>query len=149
MHDYFPRYSAKSRIGRWFDERLPFTRLVYDSFVAYPIPRNLNYWYTFGGILAFMLGVQIVTEEIVKGKIKVKLFNKTTAINLLLAFPGLPGGGQRQNIQLASMARPSRNGRFDRKEPTAKWSATTNIKWKTPIAGRGHSCPSSGGKKFS
>jgi ubiquinol-cytochrome c reductase cytochrome b/c1 subunit len=61
QHDYFPRYSAKSRIGRWFDERLPFTRLMYDSFVAYPIPRNLNYWYTFGGILAFMLGVQIVT----------------------------------------------------------------------------------------
>ena len=36
-------------------------RLVYDSFVAYPTPRNLNYCWTFGGILAFMLGVQIVT----------------------------------------------------------------------------------------
>jgi quinol-cytochrome oxidoreductase complex cytochrome b subunit len=35
--------------------------LVYSSFVAYPTPRNLNYWWTFGGILAFMLGVQIVT----------------------------------------------------------------------------------------
>ena len=29
--------------------------------VAYPTPRNLNYWWTFGGILTFMLGVQIVT----------------------------------------------------------------------------------------
>ncbi|MBO0756471.1 MAG: cytochrome b N-terminal domain-containing protein, partial [Bradyrhizobiaceae bacterium] len=31
------------------------------SFVAYPTPRNLNYWWTFGGILAFMLAVQIIT----------------------------------------------------------------------------------------
>ena len=61
QHDYFPRYQPRSGIGRWFDERLPFTRLLYDSFVAYPIPRNLNYWYTFGGILSMMLAVQIVT----------------------------------------------------------------------------------------
>ena len=53
--------SRDRRFGRWFDERLPFTRLMYDSFVAYPIPRNLNYFYTFGGILAFMLAVQILT----------------------------------------------------------------------------------------
>jgi ubiquinol-cytochrome c reductase cytochrome b subunit len=61
QHDYFPRYAPRSKVGRWFDDRLPFTRLLYDSFVAYPIPRNLNYWYTFGGILSFMLAVQIVT----------------------------------------------------------------------------------------
>ena len=35
--------------------------LIHSSFVAYPTPRNLNYWWTFGGILSFMLGVQIVT----------------------------------------------------------------------------------------
>ena len=29
--------------------RLPLPRLVHDSFVAYPVPRNLNYAYTFGG----------------------------------------------------------------------------------------------------
>jgi quinol-cytochrome oxidoreductase complex cytochrome b subunit len=61
MHDYFPRYEPKSSFGKWLDDRLPATRLMYDSFVAYPVPRNLNYWYTFGGILAFMLAVQIVT----------------------------------------------------------------------------------------
>jgi ubiquinol-cytochrome c reductase cytochrome b subunit len=61
QHDHFPRYAPKSGIGRWFDERLPATRLMYDSFVAYPIPRNLNYWYTFGGILIFMLVAQILT----------------------------------------------------------------------------------------
>jgi ubiquinol-cytochrome c reductase cytochrome b subunit len=29
--------------------------------VAFPTPRNLNYWWTFGGILAFVLGTQIAT----------------------------------------------------------------------------------------
>jgi ubiquinol-cytochrome c reductase cytochrome b/c1 subunit len=61
QHDHFPRYQPRSGIGRWFDERLPATRLLYDSFVAYPIPRNLNYFYTFGAILIFMLAAQIVT----------------------------------------------------------------------------------------
>ena len=61
QHDHFPRYEPKTGIGRWFDARLPATRLLYDSFVAYPIPRNLNYWWTFGGVLAFMLGAQIIT----------------------------------------------------------------------------------------
>jgi ubiquinol-cytochrome c reductase cytochrome b subunit len=61
QHDYFPRYEPKTRFGRWFDTRLPIVRLTYDSFVAYPIPRNLNYWYTFGAVLAVMLALQIVT----------------------------------------------------------------------------------------
>ncbi|HEX2255655.1 MAG TPA: cytochrome b N-terminal domain-containing protein [Afifellaceae bacterium] len=54
-------YQPRTKFGRWMDARLPINRLMYDSFVAYPVPRNLNYWYTFGGILSFMLIVQIVT----------------------------------------------------------------------------------------
>ncbi|MFN4271596.1 MAG: cytochrome b [Aliihoeflea sp.] len=54
-------YTPKTGLGRWMDARLPLPRLVYDSFVAYPVPRNLNYAYTFGGILSIMLVVQIVT----------------------------------------------------------------------------------------
>jgi ubiquinol-cytochrome c reductase cytochrome b/c1 subunit len=61
MHDHFPRYAPKTGLGRWIDERLPLPRLVYDSFVSYPVPRNLNYFYTFGGILSMMLAVQIIT----------------------------------------------------------------------------------------
>ena len=38
--------------------------LVHSSFVAYPVPRNLNYLWTFGAILAFMLVAQIVTGVI-------------------------------------------------------------------------------------
>jgi ubiquinol-cytochrome c reductase cytochrome b subunit len=54
-------YSPQNGFMKWLDERLPLPRLVYDSFVAYPVPRNLNGWYTFGGILSLMLMVQILT----------------------------------------------------------------------------------------
>jgi len=54
-------YTPKTGLGRWMDARLPVPRLVYDSFIAYPVPRNLNYAYTFGGILALMLVVQLAT----------------------------------------------------------------------------------------
>ncbi|MER8697786.1 cytochrome b N-terminal domain-containing protein [Mesorhizobium sp. M1273] len=54
-------YTPKTRIERWFDARLPLPRLVYDSFIVYPVPRNLNYAYTFGGILTIMLVSQILT----------------------------------------------------------------------------------------
>ncbi|MEM7300777.1 MAG: cytochrome b N-terminal domain-containing protein [Pseudomonadota bacterium] len=54
-------YQPTSGIGKWMDARLPLPRLLYDSFVSYPVPRNLNTWYTFGGILALMLVSQIVT----------------------------------------------------------------------------------------
>jgi len=54
-------YTPKTALGRWVDARLPLPRLVYDSFVAYPVPRNLNYAYTFGGILTLMLALQIAT----------------------------------------------------------------------------------------
>src|SRR5689334_7975120 len=45
----------------WLERRLPIISLVYNSFVSYPVPRNLNYWWTFGGILAMMLAVQIIS----------------------------------------------------------------------------------------
>jgi ubiquinol-cytochrome c reductase cytochrome b/c1 subunit len=54
-------YQPRSPFMRWMERRLPIASLVHSSFVAYPTPRNLNYWWTFGGILSFMLGVQIVT----------------------------------------------------------------------------------------
>jgi ubiquinol-cytochrome c reductase cytochrome b/c1 subunit len=54
-------YIPKSAIGRWFESRLPLMGLVHSSFVAFPVPRNLNYMWTFGAILSFMLVAQIVT----------------------------------------------------------------------------------------
>jgi ubiquinol-cytochrome c reductase cytochrome b/c1 subunit len=54
-------YVPKSAIARWFESRLPLGGLVHSSFIAYPVPRNLNYMWTFGAILSFMLVAQIVT----------------------------------------------------------------------------------------
>src|SRR5580692_11812995 len=54
-------YVPKSAIGRWFESRLPLFGLVHSSFIAYPVPRNLNYMWTFGAILSVMLGAQIIT----------------------------------------------------------------------------------------
>ncbi|MER8944670.1 cytochrome b N-terminal domain-containing protein [Mesorhizobium sp. M0959] len=59
--DKHSTYTPKTRIERWFDARLPLPRLVCDSFIVYPVPRNLNYAYTFGGILTIMLVSQILT----------------------------------------------------------------------------------------
>ena len=54
-------YQPQNGILRWLETRLPIGGLAHSSFIAYPTPRNLNYWWTFGGILSFMLGVQIIT----------------------------------------------------------------------------------------
>jgi quinol-cytochrome oxidoreductase complex cytochrome b subunit len=54
-------YVPKSALGRWFESRLPIMGLIHGSFVVYPVPRNLNYFWTFGGILSFMLVCQIIT----------------------------------------------------------------------------------------
>jgi ubiquinol-cytochrome c reductase cytochrome b subunit len=54
-------YEPKSRFAKWFEARLPVVSLVHSSFIAFPTPRNLNYWWTFGGILAFVLATQIAT----------------------------------------------------------------------------------------
>jgi len=54
-------YQPQSRFMKWFEARLPIVGFVYSTLLTYPTPRNLNYWWTFGGILTFMLVVQIVT----------------------------------------------------------------------------------------
>src|SRR6202795_4957890 len=54
-------YQPRSRFMKWFEARLPIVGLVHSSFVAYPTPRNLNYWWTFGGILTVMLVLQLLT----------------------------------------------------------------------------------------
>ena len=54
-------YQPQNAFLKWLERRLPIGGLVHSSFIAYPTPKNLNYWWTFGGILAFMLGAQIIT----------------------------------------------------------------------------------------
>lgn len=61
MAQHESTYVPTSAIAKWWDQRLPIMRLVHDSFIDYPTPRNLNYLWTFGGILSFVLVAQIVT----------------------------------------------------------------------------------------
>ena len=61
MSQHPTTYVPKSAFAKWFESRLPIAGLIHSSFVAFPVPRNLNYFWTFGAILVMMLGVQIVT----------------------------------------------------------------------------------------
>ena len=54
-------YTPSTGIEKWLDERLPLIRFAKATVVDFPTPKNLNYWWTFGAILAFMLVSQIVT----------------------------------------------------------------------------------------
>ncbi|MFY9628685.1 MAG: cytochrome b/b6 [Methylocystis sp.] len=55
------KFTPKSSFARCLERRLPILGFMYDSFVAYPTPKNLNYMWTFGAILSFMLVAQILT----------------------------------------------------------------------------------------
>src|SRR3990170_8592077 len=61
MSGHTSTYKPGSRWGKWMDERLPIARLMHGSIVDFPTPRNLNYLWTFGGILTFFLVAQIAT----------------------------------------------------------------------------------------
>jgi ubiquinol-cytochrome c reductase cytochrome b subunit len=54
-------YEPKSAIAKWIDKRLPIVTLFNGHLMQYPTPKNLNYWWTFGGILTFCLVTQIIT----------------------------------------------------------------------------------------
>src|SRR3984957_24810 len=56
-------YGPKRGIERWLGGRLPIIRFGVD-FMDFPTPKNLNYWWTFGGILAVCLITQILTGVI-------------------------------------------------------------------------------------
>ena len=54
-------YQPKSAFGKWMHERLPVMELMQAQALEFPTPKNLNYWWTFGAILAMMLVIQIIT----------------------------------------------------------------------------------------
>ncbi len=60
MSGHESTYEPKTAIERWLDSRLPIIRFGVD-YMTIPTPRNLNYWWTFGGILSLCLVIQIVT----------------------------------------------------------------------------------------
>ncbi|WP_395651489.1 cytochrome bc complex cytochrome b subunit [Brevundimonas sp.] len=60
MSEHPSTYVPKTGIEKWLDTRLPIVRFGAD-YLSLPTPKNLNYWYTFGGILTLCLVIQIAT----------------------------------------------------------------------------------------
>ncbi|MEO1014177.1 MAG: cytochrome b N-terminal domain-containing protein [Pseudomonadota bacterium] len=56
-------YEPQTGIEKWLDSRLPIVRMTAD-FMDFPTPKNLNYWWTFGAILAVCLVIQILSGVI-------------------------------------------------------------------------------------
>ena len=54
-------YQPKGGFAKWLEDRLPIGGLIHSTAVSFPVPRNLNYFWTFGGILMVMLVSQILT----------------------------------------------------------------------------------------
>ena len=49
----------KNGVLRWIDDRLPLITWGYKEFVAYPAPKNLNYFWNFGSLAGIMLMLQL------------------------------------------------------------------------------------------
>ncbi|MEP0314657.1 MAG: cytochrome b N-terminal domain-containing protein [Hyphomonas sp.] len=64
MSGHESSYTPTNAFTKWLDTRLPLVRFAQDTAINFPTPKNLNYWYTFGGILAVCLVIQIVTGVI-------------------------------------------------------------------------------------
>ncbi len=45
----------------WIDNRLPLPRILLKEYIVFQVPRNLNYLYSFGGILMICLMTLIIT----------------------------------------------------------------------------------------
>jgi quinol-cytochrome oxidoreductase complex cytochrome b subunit len=61
MSGHESSYTPNSGFEKWLDKRLPLIRFANDTAITFPTPKNLNYWYTFGAILAICLVIQILT----------------------------------------------------------------------------------------
>ena len=60
MSNHPSTYTPSTGIEKWLDTRLPIIRMSADM-MDFPTPKNLNYWWTFGGILVVCLLIQIIT----------------------------------------------------------------------------------------
>ncbi|MCC0056374.1 MAG: cytochrome b/b6 [Rhodobiaceae bacterium] len=54
-------YEFQNGFLRWLDSRLPLPSMLKGQAMDFPTPKNLNYFWTFGGILLLCLVVQIVS----------------------------------------------------------------------------------------
>ncbi|MCR4376963.1 MAG: cytochrome b N-terminal domain-containing protein [Rhodospirillales bacterium] len=55
------RTQSNNRLIQWIDERLPVFSYADHNVLAYPTPKNLNYWWNYGSIAGIVLVIMIVT----------------------------------------------------------------------------------------
>ncbi len=56
-----PTFQTNNAVIKWIEYRLPIFSFIHGSAVAYPTPKNLNYWWNMGSLAGIMLVLQIVT----------------------------------------------------------------------------------------
>lgn len=54
-------FQTNNKVISWLDQRLPIFSMMQHSAIDYPTPRNLNYWWNFGSLAAFVLVVMLLT----------------------------------------------------------------------------------------
>ncbi|CAI3923793.1 cytochrome b N-terminal domain-containing protein [Commensalibacter papalotli (ex Botero et al. 2024)] len=51
----------KKTISQWIEERLPVFSMIQREYIRFPMPRNLNIWWTFGAVLTVVLVLMLAT----------------------------------------------------------------------------------------
>lgn len=47
--------------NQWIEKRLPFFSIIQKEYIQYPMPRNLNIWWTFGAVLSVVFLLMVIT----------------------------------------------------------------------------------------
>jgi len=55
------RTQSSNRLVQWIDDRLPIFSYADQNVIAYPTPKNLNYWWNYGSIAGILLVIMLVT----------------------------------------------------------------------------------------
>ena len=119
-HDH---YEPKTGAERWLHRRLPIVSIIYDTLMI-PTPKNLNYWWTFGGILSMMLAAQILTGVVLASILILALRKSLQLMNVSGYTQGIAVGG----VLIASLLVTNLSQRFfgavrERRRPAAQLGA--------------------------
>ncbi len=55
------RTQSSNRLVQWIDDRLPIFTYADHNVIAYPTPKNLNYWWNYGSLAGIILVIMLVT----------------------------------------------------------------------------------------
>ena len=48
-------------VVKWIDRRLPIFTMMYKEYMVFPVPKNLNYFWSFGALASITLMVMLLT----------------------------------------------------------------------------------------